>query len=1419
MKKIYLFFSLLLITSLSFSQKDNSRYYNSWRLGLNIGGAWQTADYKSTAGVGGGFTLERGLLENKTNFFSLAIRGRYLAANTYGMDFNRNYDVKNNDAYNGTYDPKVNYFDSVPASRRYVYDNYKMTLGEGALELQLSFNRLRERTGVIFNLWGGVGFTSYRTKTDLIGTDGKLYNFSKVDSTGNQSKALSDYRSLIDRNYESYAKGSRNGNLVTFSPSAGIGLGYQFSPGFSMIWEYKITLPQGYNADLLDGRITANTSMINGSNDYYHYAGVNFLFTLRGKNRKTTSTNTQQNNETVYTNTISSTPTNSLVTNTEVPPTNTIVTTPIVKGPKPVINFITPNANGTSTAISPYKISAQILNVSSANQIQFSFNGVNYSNFVFNAQTQLLEFTTSLNPGSNEIHIIASNKNGVDDKMITLFYDQPKTVVSGVPPTVNITFPNVCPASSKVKNYNLTAQVKEVSKKENITVLINNNTITSFSYNELTGVVSLPFELQNGANTISVTGYNSFGTSTKTCVVNYSTPKTVTAPAPVISFIDPIQSGIIASTSNYNVKAQVLNVTSQNNITVQVNNQAIPFVFDVNTAQLTFNTALINGSNVITVSANNPVGADTKTTSITYLEKKGGGKKPNVALVNPSVNIASHDSSGYAYKLSVFYVGSKNDISVTYNGLTVSNFTYDVNTKELNFNGALNNGNNTLIVTGTNAVGSDSKTVTVVYSPKIKAKTPPVVTILNPINSSAFSLSSNYSFKATVANVPSVSGIVVKLNGAVVNQYSYDGFNLSYTGALNIGDNIFEVSATNADGSDSKNVKVTYNVRKAITPPIVTLVNPLTENNNTANALFGTKFSVLHVSSKNGIVVSLNNINQTNFTFDTVTKILDFNANLNNGNNIISVTGTNSYGSDTKTLSVNYTPKVKNKPAPTVVITNPATSVAGIFVPTYQFRATVTNVASTNELTVKLNGNAVSNYVFNNGDIVYDANLQIGNNTFEVTATNTAGTDSKSAIVKYSTRFVTPTPTPTIVTEVAPIVNHVVPAIASSTVSSQNYNFKFSLLNVASASNIEVTVNGSIINNFTYSPKSKEVNFNYALNPGKNTISVKGSNTVGSDSKQVDVTYIEPAPEVMPVIVLITNPAVANTTVQSSNFVFTATVGNVTSASNIVVKFNGAIVSNFNYAGTTVTYNANLSSGNNTFEVTASNSISSDSKSTSVNYKAPVVGRPPVVTILAPINTPTVSNLNYNFKFKATGVSQSQLQVTVNGNNITQFAMIQSVVSFNYPLQEGINTISVIATNSSGSDSKTAVVVYEKEKVPVNTNTTVTVPTNTVSTPTNTTTAPTNTNTSSDNGGKTMVICHIPPGNNNNPQTITISVNAWPAHSAHGDTPGACPSNTGKIQVNPNNPRTIKQTIQDVQDTIKQKINENQPRTIQRTPR
>ncbi|MFA5782563.1 MAG: T9SS type A sorting domain-containing protein [Bacteroidales bacterium] len=44
-------------------------------------------------------------------------------------------------------------------------------------------------------------------------------------------------------------------------------------------------------------------------------------------------------------------------------------------------------------------------------------------------------------------------------------------------------------------------------------------------------------------------------------------------------------------------------------------------------------------------------------------------------------------------------------------------------------------------------------------------------------------------------------------------------------------------------------------------------------------------------------------------------------------------------------------------------------------------------------------------------------------------------------------------------------------------------------------------------------------------------------------------------------------------------------------------------------------------------------------------------------------------------------------------------------------------------------------------------------------------------------GNGKIEVCHYTPGNPDNPQTITISVNALDAHLAHGDYIGACNEN------------------------------------------
>lgn len=56
-----------------------------------------------------------------------------------------------------------------------------------------------------------------------------------------------------------------------------------------------------------------------------------------------------------------------------------------------------------------------------------------------------------------------------------------------------------------------------------------------------------------------------------------------------------------------------------------------------------------------------------------------------------------------------------------------------------------------------------------------------------------------------------------------------------------------------------------------------------------------------------------------------------------------------------------------------------------------------------------------------------------------------------------------------------------------------------------------------------------------------------------------------------------------------------------------------------------------------------------------------------------------------------------------------------------------------------------------------------------------------NNNGNGNSNNQFVTICHIPPGNPNNPQTITISVNALQAHLDHGCSIGSCEGEGGQV--------------------------------------
>jgi hypothetical protein len=306
---------------------------------------------------------------------------------------------------------------------------------------------------------------------------------------------------------------------------------------------------------------------------------------------------------------------------------------------------------------------------------------------------------------------------------------------------------------------------------------------------------------------------------------------------------------------------------------------------------------------------------------------------------------------------------------------------------------------------------------------------------------------------------------------------------------LNSGSNSFTITGKNGVGQDTKTTIVIY---AAPTPkPVVTITtpgrNPLTVVTNTTNI----QATILNVASKNDVTFTVNGRANANFSFSGTT----FTANnmpLIVGTNTISITGRNSAGQDSKSTVVVYQLPQKK---PTVVITAPNKNPFNTSTSKVNIKATILNVASKNDVTFMVNGQANTNFSFSGTTFVaVNVSLNQGSNSFVITGRNGAGQDSKSTVVVYSK------PIP------KPIVTITTPAQSPFTSLQNRGTVKATILNVASKNEVTFTVNGRVNPNFSFSG-TNFIATNLALNVGKINFVIYGKNRTGQDTTTTAIVY------------------------------------------------------------------------------------------------------------------------------------------------------------------------------------------------------------------------------------------------------------------------------------------------------------------------
>ncbi|MCU0432896.1 MAG: hypothetical protein MUC87_05530 [Bacteroidia bacterium] len=1294
MKRLFTLLMMLLSLTPAVSQNMLAER-NPWWWGVDLGGSFQTSDMQPRAGLAWGIQASKFTRVSSKSPVFIGLRFRFIDGRNFGYNYHP-LGIGNNPVLNSG---STNYV-ADPVNNGNIYSNYRFRYNELAAELLIGSNTLRKR-GILLYGFGGAGMNYWKTTTNQRDALGNLYNYTTITTPGDKDAVGDQLDAMLDDTYETNADGSVNGGQWSFMPSAGFGFGYEWR-AFSIGVEHRTTFALN---DVIDGTRFNHTGVATPNNDMFHYTGLVLRWRF-GTTSNTSTTTTQPP--------LPPTPVVTPPVYNPIPPVITQQPDPdpfpnnpgggnpnLSTLPPPQVDFTVPNTNPYTTAIVNQQLTVRVRNVLQQSQISLTINGqtMPQSAFNFNPTTQLMTFSHTLQPGNNTYYVVATNAAGADNDNQTIIFKSGNSN-NGVPPTVNFTNPAGSPVTWTQPNQTITAATQNVASAANVQVTQNGQSVTNFTFNSATGVVSFPANLQTGSNLYQITVTNQFGMANDATTIMYNfTP----APAkPVVTITNPASCPHTTKVQNMTITATVTNVTAASQVSVIFNGATITnFSFALNgtMATISFPVVLNSGVNNLTISGTNAAGSDIKTCQITYKPNSPTVQPPVVTITSPASCPHTTKVQNMTITATVTNVTAASQVSVLFNGAAVTNFSFALNgsVATISFPVVLNSGVNTLSITGTNSAGSDAETCQITYKPNTPAVLPPDVTITNP-RSCPFTVNTQtLTITATVTNVTAASQVSVLLNGVAVNPFSFalngSVATISFTASLNSGVNTVSITGTNSAGSDVADCQITYTASApTVNPPVVTITSPQSCPHNTKSQNMTVSATVTNVTAASQVSVLFNNKPVTNFTFALNGNVatISFPVTLNAGANSISITGTNSAGSDVADCQIVYTVLVPTVNPPVVTITSPQNCPHNTKSQTMTITATVTNVTAANQVTVQFNGTAVTNFSFSvNGSVAtisFPVTLNAGNNTITITGTNSAGRDVADCMIVYT--VLVPTVNP-------PVVTYTTPSNSPFTTTTSNNNVVARVTNVTAASQVTVTVNNAPVTNFGFSVNGNAATVTFPvtlqMSQTANCV-VTGTNSAGTDSEPMMIMY-----HPLPPAVNITNPAATPHSVTNAAFTFTATVMNVLSASDITVKLNNAVVSGFTYDmnSKVLTYSTTLSPGTTTFEVRAMNSAGTASDNASVLFKqAPPRG--PQVVITTPANSPSVSATASATVVATVRYVNSASEITVKRSNNTtvNFNYSNNTVTFTDNLNNGANTYTITASNANGSDSKSTTINY-----------------------------------------------------------------------------------------------------------------------------
>jgi len=366
----------------------------------------------------------------------------------------------------------------------------------------------------------------------------------------------------------------------------------------------------------------------------------------------------------------------------------------------------------------------------------------------------------------------------------------------------------------------------------------------------------------------------------------------------------------------------------------------------------------------------------------------------------------------------------------------------------------------------------------------------------------------------------------------------------------------------------------------------------------------------------------------------------------------------------------------QNCPQPIIsLVGQPQTSVS---VASLLLRYDIANVNHAHELllTNQLNHSLPFNFNPQTKRLEASVNLFPGLNIFTITATTACGT--KTQVLQIE-QVACQLPTVQIISS------------SPSNVQQATYALSATLSGHLNSNQIQLLHNGSLLSGWGFNPNNGLLQGSVNLVPGNNIIRINATNDCGSSFDQINLDFDDcKAPELS-----WWQPSSPGSTTNLASFTLSAVLNGSTQNGQLLVLHNNIPITSAQLNGTAITATVTLTPGLNNFQIRYTNSCGTDLITSSINFQNCT---PPVISVSSPVINSILYNAALRMRATINNVTnRNNIKVIVNGveQNNFNYTSATGQLELNTQLLNGLNTITINATNDCGADVETFTYTYD----------------------------------------------------------------------------------------------------------------------------